>query len=313
VLLTGHMDTVFAEDDPFQAVRWLKDGVLNGPGVADMKGGLVVMLEALTALEDSAWAKHLGYQVVINADEEVSSFGSGPLLAEAARGAQLGLVYEPATTPDGVLASARKGRATFTLVARGLSAHAGRNLQDGRNSVVAAADFAVQAQALSGAREGLSVNVSRIDGGGPANVVPDLAVCRLETRVVSHADRRWIEAKLNLLAKQIGLTHRLAAELHGRFTRPPKPFDARTQRLFEAVGRCGADLGQPIAWSPSGGCCDGNNLADAGLTVVDTLGVRGGAIHSRDEYLIVDSLVERAQLSALVLLRLASGAIRLPI
>jgi glutamate carboxypeptidase len=309
VLLVGHMDTVFPRDDPFQDVAWLKDDVLNGPGVADMKGGLIVMLEALAAFEASPWTARLGYQVVINADEEVSSFGSGPLLRQAAGKAHLGLVFEPATTPDGVLAGARKGLAAFTLVARGVSAHAGRNPEDGRNAIVAAADFSVQAAALSGAREGLSVNVARIEGGGPTNVVPDLALCRLETRVASHEDRHWIEAELARLAAEIGARRDLNLELHGRFTRPPKPFDHRTQRLFEAVRRCGEDLGQTISWRASGGCCDGNNLAEAGLAVVDTLGVRGGAIHSRDEFVIVDSLVERAQLSALLLMRLASGEI----
>lgn len=311
-LLTGHMDTVFPKDDPFQAPVWLRPGVLNGPGVADMKGGLAVMLAALAAVEASPWADGLGYQVVINADEEVSSLGSAPLLVEAAGRAQVGLVFEPATAPDGTLAGARKGLAAFTLVARGVSAHAGRNPEDGRNAVVAAADFAVQAARLSGARDGLTVNVARIEGGGPTNVVPDLALCRLEARVATHEDRHWIEAELKRLAAAVGDGHRLALELHGRFTRPPKPMDAATLSLFEAVRRCGEDLGQAIGWRATGGCCDGNNLAEAGLPVVDTLGVRGGAIHSRDEFLIVESLVERAQLTALLLMRLAAGTLSSP-
>lgn len=312
VLLTGHMDTVFPRDDSFQAAVWREPGVLNGPGVADMKGGLLVALEALKALETSPWAERLGYQVVINSDEEVSSIGSAALLTEAASRAHVGLVYEPATTPEGVLAGARKGLAAFTLVARGVSAHAGRDHAAGRNAVVAAADFAVRAAGLSGARAGLTINVGRIEGGGATNVVPDLAVCRLEARVETHEDRHWIEAELARLATVVGADHRLELELHGRFTRPPKPFDPSTQALFEAVAACGADLGQPISWKPTGGCCDGNNLAETGLPVVDTLGVRGGLIHSRDEFLITASLVERAQLSALLLMRLASGAIPCP-
>jgi len=312
VLLCGHMDTVFGADSPFQDVSWRAPGVLNGPGVADMKGGLMVMLQALLALEHSPWADQIGYQVVINADEEISSLGSAPLLAQAAANAQVGLVYEPATTPDGTLAAARKGLASFTLVARGVSAHAGRNPQDGRNAVLAVADFALAAAALSGAREGLSINIAKIEGGGPTNVVPDLALCRLEARVASHADRHWIEAQLTALAASVGAARGLDLTLHGRFSRPPKPFDAATQGLFEAVRRCGADLGQTIGWTDSGGCCDGNNLAATGLAVVDTLGVRGGAIHSPDEFLITDSLVERAQLSALLLMRLASGAVPMP-
>lgn len=312
VLLAGHMDTVFPDNDAFQTASWREPGVLNGPGVADMKGGLLVMLHALKALEASPWANGLGYQVVINSDEEVSSIGSAALLSEAAAKAQIGLVYEPATTPEGVLAGARKGLAAFTLVARGVSAHAGRDHASGRNAVVAAADFAVRAARLSGAREGLTINIGKIEGGGATNVVPDLALCRLEARVATHPDRHWIEAELRRLADTVGAEHRLDLALHGRFTRPPKPFDAATQALFEAVARCGADLGQPIRWRATGGCCDGNNLAETGLPVVDTLGVRGGLIHSRDEFLIVDSLVERAQLSALLLMRLARGEIRCP-
>jgi glutamate carboxypeptidase len=95
--------------------------------------------------------------------------------------------------------------------------------------------------------------------------------------------------------------------MHGGFGRPSKPLDARAEKLFDLVRRCGAELGQPIAWQASGGVCDGNNIAACGVPVVDTMGVRGGAIHSADEYLILESLAERAQLSALVLMRLASG------
>jgi glutamate carboxypeptidase len=95
--------------------------------------------------------------------------------------------------------------------------------------------------------------------------------------------------------------------IHGGWGRPPKPLDPKAERLFELVKICGADLGQAISWRDSGGVCDGNNIAACGVPVVDTMGVRGGAIHSPDEYLIVESLAERARLSALAILRLARG------
>ena len=95
------------------------------------------------------------------------------------------------------------------------------------------------------------------------------------------------------------------AHLHGSFNRPPKPIDARTERLFTLVKNCGVDLGLPIGWRATGGVCDGNNIAACGIPVVDTMGPRGGAIHSDKEFLIVDSLAERAQLSTLTLIRLA--------
>ena len=165
LLFTGHMDTVFALDHAFQETRWLEDGVLNGPGIADMKGGIAVMLAALKAVERSPIADRIGYEVVINSDEEVGSLASAPLLAQAARGKRAALTYEPAALPDGTLAGARPGSGNYAMVVHGRSAHAGRNPEDGRNALLAAADLALRLDALR--RDGLSVNPSRIEGGSP--------------------------------------------------------------------------------------------------------------------------------------------------
>ncbi|MDQ3479670.1 MAG: M20/M25/M40 family metallo-hydrolase, partial [Pseudomonadota bacterium] len=156
LLFTGHMDTVFAETHDFQQSRWLEDGIVNGPGVADMKGGIAVMLAALKAIEASGAAGGIGYEVVINSDEEVGSQGSAPLIEVAARGKRAALTYEPSALPDGTLAGARPGSANFSLVVRGRSAHAGRNPEDGRNAILAAADLALRLEAAR--RDGLSVN-----------------------------------------------------------------------------------------------------------------------------------------------------------
>src|SRR5215207_6939135 len=180
LLLTGHMDTVFEADHPFQSLTWLEDGVLNGPGVADMKGGIAVMLAALKAVEASGVDGRFGYEVVINSDEEVGSPASAALLAQAARGKRAALTYEPAALPDGTLAGARPGSGNFSFTIRGRSAHAGRNPEDGRNAIVAAADLALRLRAV--VRPGLAVNPARIDGGSPNNVVPDLAILRVNLR-----------------------------------------------------------------------------------------------------------------------------------
>src|SRR5437764_3529490 len=180
LLFTGHMDTVFATDHSFQETRWLEDGILNGPGVADMKGGIAVMLAALKAVERSASADRFGYEIVINSDEEVGSPASAALLARAAQAKKAALTYEPAALPDGTLAGARPGSGNFAFVVRGHSAHAGRNPEEGRNALLAAADLALRLDALR--RDGLSVNPSRIEGGSPSNVVPDLAILRVYLR-----------------------------------------------------------------------------------------------------------------------------------
>ena len=306
LLFTGHMDTVFAADHPFQETRWLDDATLNGPGVADMKGGIAVMLAALKAVERSPLADRIGYEVVINSDEEVGSLGSAPLLEQAARGKRAALTYEPAALPDGTLAGARPGSANYAIVVRGRSAHAGRNPEDGRNAVLAAADLALR---LAEARyPGLSINPSRIEGGSPSNVVPDLAILRVNLRPAGPADEERARKLVDELVRSIAGKHEVQVQAHGGLGRPPKPLTEEAEALFNLVKRAGADLGQTIAWQPSGGVCDGNNIAACGVPVVDTMGVRGGKIHSEEEYLIVDSLKERAALSALTVLRLAEGA-----
>ena len=115
---------------------------------------------------------------------------------------------------------------------------------------------------------------------------------------------------LSHLLVDIQAAHQVATHRHGGVTRPPKKVDARAQQLFDLVRQCGAELGQTIRWQSTGGVCDGNNIAACGVPVVDTMGVRGGAIHSPDEYLIVPSLSERAALSARVIERLAKGALQ---
>ncbi|MBV8687779.1 MAG: hydrolase [Alphaproteobacteria bacterium] len=305
VLLTGHMDTVYGADHPFQRLEWLGARVLRGPGVADMKGGLAVMLAALKGLEAGGAAPRLGYEVVINADEEVGSPGSAALIARAARGKRAALTYEPAALPDGTLAGARPGSGNFSLVVTGRSAHAGRNPEEGRNALVAAADLALRLD--SAKRAGLSVNPARIEGGGPNNVVPDHAVLRVNMRPAAPADQEAAQRLLADAVAAVAAARDVRIVAHGGFGRPPKPLDPGATALFDLVRRCGAELGQAIAWHDTGGVCDGNNIAACGVPVVDTMGVRGGAIHSPDEYLLVDSLAERARLSALVLLRLAAG------
>ena len=302
LLFTGHMDTVFPADHSFQDQRWLEDGVLNGPGVADMKGGIAVMLAALAAAETAPEFANVGYQVMINSDEEVGSPSSAPLITALAKGKTSALTYEPAL-PDGTLAGERGGSGNFSIIFTGKSAHAGRNPQDGRNALLAAADLALRLKALT--RPGLNVNPARIEGGSPNNVVPDHAILRVNFRPMTPQIVEETDLALRTLIADIEREHDISAHLHGSFGRPPKPIDAGAAKLFDLVKQCGADLGLSIAWKASGGVCDGNNIAACGIPVVDTMGVRGGAIHSADEFLITESLVERARLSALTILRIA--------
>ncbi|MDP3676385.1 MAG: hydrolase [Novosphingobium sp.] len=305
ILLTGHMDTVFATDHPFQAQRWIDEETLNGPGVADMKGGLAVILAALTAFEASPAASRIGYDVLVNSDEETGSLSSAALIADLAQGKAAALTYEPSALPDGTLAGARGGSGNFSAVVTGRSAHAGRNPSWGRNAVVAAADLALRLKTMESAS--LSINPARIEGGSANNVVPDHAILRFNIRPRGTLDAERFDHAIYGVCREVELEHEVEVRLHGGITRAPKPLTPAAETLFGLVRDCGAALGQTIAWQTSGGVCDGNNIAACGVPVVDTMGVRGGAIHSSDEYLIVPSLAERAALSAVVLHRLAGG------
>lgn len=311
VLLGGHMDTVFAADHPFQKTTWRDANTLNGPGVADLKGGLVIMLKALEALERSPYAAAIGWEVLINPDEEIGSPGSAPLLAASAQRHQFGLIFEPALA-DGTLAGARKGSGNFTAVVHGRAAHAGREHPLGRNAIVALAEFIGAIAALTGQQPGITVNPGKIEGGGPVNIVPELAICRFNIRVATPEEQAWVKQRLGAICQDIDSREGISLTLHGGFGRPPKVLDARTVNLFRMIAACGAELGIPIQWRATGGCCDGNNLAAAGLPNVDTLGVRGGHIHSSDEFVLLDSLTERARLTALLLMKLGSGELAWP-
>jgi glutamate carboxypeptidase len=304
VLLTGHMDTVYAADHPFQTSEWLDERRLRGPGTADMKGGIALMLAGLQAFEASG--PNLGYDVLVNSDEETGSTSSAALIRELAANKLAALTYEP-SLPGGIMARSRPGSGNFTAIVTGRAAHAGRNPEDGRNAVVAAADLALR---LSRARHpALSINPAKIDGGGPNNIVPAQALLRFNLRPRGPEQTAEAQALIDRLVAEVAAEHDVTIHLHGGFGRPPKPITPRSEHLFALVRDAAADLGEPLFWADTGGVCDGNNIAACGVPVIDTMGARGDFIHSPQEYLEVDSLVARARLTALVLHRLNKGSL----
>ncbi|NNC36549.1 MAG: hydrolase [Hyphomonadaceae bacterium] len=307
IVMTGHYDTVFPENSHFQQSKTIDDQTMNGPGVADMKGGILVMLEALKAFEYHTNAKRVGYKILLSPDEEIGSPGSAPILHKLGKQADIGLTYEPALA-DGSMAGARKGSGNFAVIINGRAAHAGREHHMGRNAIAAMARFVVKLDALNGQREGVTFNIGKIDGGGATNIVPELAIGRFNVRMVETGDQDWILNQINRLVDEANKDDGICAELTGGFSRPPKPMAPANAMVFDWVKQAGQSLGLDIKWNPSGGVCEGNNLWASGCPNVDTLGVRGGEIHSDREFIVLPSLVERTKLSALILMRIATGA-----
>ena len=197
----------------------------------------------------------------------------------------VGLLYEPAL-PDGTLVSWRKGSGNFTFVVRGRAAHAGREFEKGRNAIVAVSRLIDQIAEFNVEPE-VTYNAGRISGGGPLNVVPDLAVGRVNVRVKTVEQQSEVEAKFAELVARFNQLDGISVEQFGGFSSPPKPLCSETERLQQRIESAGAALGLPVSWRGTGGASDGNKFAAAGLPNVDTLGPQGGAIHSRDEYLIL--------------------------
>jgi glutamate carboxypeptidase len=307
VLLVGHMDTVYPKEDPFQTLTYLNDNCLQGPGVTDMKGGLVILLHALEAFEQTQASSQIGWDVFINSDEEVGSPSSRPFLERIAKDYEVALVYEPATTPEGLLAKNRKGVGKGTLIARGRAAHAGRAFEQGRNAIAYLAEAIVAIHALNGKREGVTINIGKVLGGTAVNVVPETAVVKLDMRISTPEDEAWLREALEKVVHQLERKdYSLVLDVH--FDRPVKRVNEATEHLFQRIKSTGEALNLEINWQDSGGCCDGNNLAKQGrptLATIDSLGARGGNIHSSQEFILLDSLVERACLSAWLLMDIA--------
>ena len=315
VLLAIHMDTVYGLDSPLQQCELIDSNTLRGPGAADAKGGLVVMLFALRALErfvEQTGIDRLGWHVLINADEELGSPGSAALFKELAPQADFGLLFEPAL-PGGEMVSTRKGSGNFSIVVRGRAAHAGRDFERGRNAVAAAAELAVRLHGLNGRSPGVTLNVARIEGGGPANVVPAVAVVRFNVRYALAEQEQQVTAALEGIVHEANQQEGIAAQLHGEFSAPLKPSTEPLEQLQRWAEHCGRQLGTAIRWQATGGVCDGNRLAAFGVPNLDTMGVLGGNLHSAQEFVLLDSLPQRAKLTALLLMQAADGTFPLPL
>lgn len=304
ILLAGHMDTVFPENHPFQTSKQEDITTLIGPGAADMKGGLLVMLEALKLFEASPYKNELGFRVCINPDEEIGSTGSYPFIRQTAQGCSYALVFEP-SLPDGTLVSTRKGSANYTLVIKGKGAHAGRDFYRGVHAIFPLGPILCGLEDLNKKeKDAVTVNIASLQAPGPVNNVPDTLYCRINIRAKTNEDFEKAEKKLYQLIeneKKPGLTLYLNRDSF-RF---PKVVDEGTKRLMKIVEEASQDLGIGISWKETGGVCDGNVIAEEGVPCIDTLGVIGGKMHTCEEFIFLPSLVERAKLTYLILEKIA--------
>lgn len=333
ILLSGHLDTVHdpAPDAPFRSLTVSPDKTkATGPGVVDMKGGLVIAIHALEALADAGFNVPFGF--ILNSDEETGSFHSDRALrAEASRADQsapgqrvyaAALALEPANGTNG-LVTARGGSGQCMIEARGRAAHVGRDFASGRSATDLLARTIIAGHKLTDAAKGDIVNFSTLFCDQPPNQVADLAAAWGNIRFQSQEAGDKLAAAIHRLCAERttpadGRTITAAVSL----IRPAKPETHATNDLALQVQSIAALLGQPITFTTTSGVCDGNNLqAGTAATprpgqaitplppfpVLDTLGVRGGGLHTPQEWIDLSSLVERCQLLAVLLLRMTGS------
>jgi len=317
VLVSGHLDTVHPPGKAFSKLTISTDRITaTGPGCVDMKGGLVIAVHALETLH--AAGLECGWSFILNSDEETGSFSSDAALrAEASRlwpdGSKVyaaGLALEPAMS-KGELAIERGGSGQVCIQAHGKAAHVGRDFASGVSAVDALCRAIVAAHECSDAPRAVCVNFSPLECDLPPNIVADLARAWGNLRYPTPQDGVRLAARLAALERGTdGTLPRLAVQ--SILNRPAKPLTPDTERLGLLARAAAEDLGQKLPFGKSAGVCDGNNLQAAGLPTIDTMGVRGGGLHTDQEWIEIASLVERCSLLAVTIMRLTAHRSPLP-
>lgn len=308
VALVGHLDTVFPPG-VFEGYR--RDGELaRGPGVLDMKGGLVVTGTALLALAQVGALDEIAVRWIVVSDEEVGSPEGQAIIGAAVTGASAGLVFEAGRAGDAVV-TRRKGTGNVTAVARGRAAHAGNAHERGINAIWALSRFVDRAQGLTDYARGTTVNVGRIEGGQNRNTIPDTARAELDIRFTSTEEAHRVLELLRIEAAAAEASVSGAGlELTGGVSRLPLERSAGSAALFAEYAEHARAAGLGAIEAPLvGGGSDANTLSGLGIASIDGLGPRGDGFHTKDEHIEVASLVPKAEaLVRFLLEKTRSGA-----
>ncbi len=291
LLLLGHFDTVW-ELGTLQRFPWSVEGDIGrGPGIFDMKAGLIIILYALRLLKEQDQHDH-PITVLIDSDEEVGSESSRGLIEQEARSARAAFVLEP-SGPNNGLKTKRRGVGIFTITAHGKAAHAGVEPEKGINAIEEIAHQILEIQSWNRQRDGISINADLIRGGTRVNVIPETAEAMVDVRCDSLEDVRWIEEKFqNLVAKnpQVRLT------IEGGVERPPLERTEKVLGLYEQAKQIGNAMNYQLTEFWTGGGSDGNLTAAVGVPTLDGMGVEGGGAHALSEHILIPSLPKRAAL-----------------
>lgn len=300
LMLCGHMDTVFPPEDGFDCFRTEGDTIV-GPGVVDMKGGLVVGIFALQALQAAGQLDDMPVAFVFNSDEETGSAQSKDLVIEQAKKSDIAFVFE-CGSPGGKVVTGRKGKLSFVLDVTGQAGHSGNLSGPKPSAILELAHKTVALESLNDAKRGVSVNVGIVSGGVGPNTIAPKATAKIECRYWTESDGIILRESI----EKIAATPTIPGTTCDLTVIPGRPTMERSNAtgvLYDIVAAAGADLDIQVAEESRGGVSDANFIANAGTPVIDGMGPIGGKDHSHDEYMITSSFAERTILAALTMRR----------
>ena len=301
VMLLGHRDTVFPKGEPTRRPFTIENGKAYGPGVADMKAGLVMNAFVLAAFRKfgGAPAPLVG---LFTSDEEIGSPACRPIIEAEARRARAVFNSEPGR-PSGNVVSGRKGGVFMKMEIAGKAAHSGGNYQEGISAIEELARKITTLHAITDLTKGTTVNVGLVSGGQTVNTVAPWAKCEIDLRYVTPADREDAMARITRIVETAHVPGTSAKlEIAGEFK--PLVQNADNKRLFDHYVACAGDLSIKVEGEFTGGCADSGFTSAVGTPTICAVGPIGGKAHTPDEFLVVDSLVPRAQSLALAVARL---------
>ena len=307
LLFIGHMDTVFEQGTAAARPFARDEKRAYGPGVCDMKGGLVTMLHIAEILQQTAVTEDIAIAMAFNSDEEIGSRGSRPWYESLATNSRCVFVFEPwRSTGERILQ--RKGGGNFDVICHGKAAHAGAAPEDGANAVIELAHQVLAVKELARIDDGTTVNVTVIAGGTADNVIPDYAKASVDVRIANPEEGQRIEDCFQALNSTIH-TPGVRVEVRGGINRPPMEPSEKTKQVWKRIAAIGEAIGLEMTLTTTGGCSDGNYTAALGIPTIDAMGVRGGCAHSEDEYIELDSIVPNMYLMCEIVKAFANGRI----
>ncbi len=306
ILLVGHMDTVFPRESSFDFYR--EDSVnAYGPGVCDMKGGLVTAVFLLKALQDCRLLNSIPIVFICNSDEEIGSPGSTALISHYARNSLCGMVFECGGTA-GEVATGRKGKAGFRLDVFGKSGHAAFSHKTGKSSaILELAHKIIFIEELNDPLKDTVVNVGKVCGGAAANVIAEKASAEIDTRFLTDEDGRLCRESLHTIVDKSTITG-TTGSLFSTSNRLPMMQTDDNMALYHLFQKKAEQLAIPIQDELRSGVSDANTIAACGIPVIDGLGPIGALDHSENEYIVKSSLLQRCKLATLATLDIWSEA-----